>query len=96
MGTKQVRHQSPATMMKASESSRYPGGSIRGRRRRGWTGGRRTARDRQAPPILRRRRPHSSPQPRTRAGAAKSRSGQGWRRCKVQRGRAQGRGGDGV
>jgi len=36
-----VRHQSPATMMKASGPSRHPGGSIRSRRRRGWTGGRR-------------------------------------------------------
>ena len=72
MRTRQVRHESPATMTKASESSHHPGGSIRGRRRRGWTCGRRAARDRRAPPILRRRRrPHSSPsQPRTRAGAA--------------------------
>jgi len=51
-----VRHQSPATMTKASGPSRHPGGSIRGRRRRGWTGGRRAGRDRRAPPILRWRR----------------------------------------
>jgi hypothetical protein len=56
MGTRQVRHQNPATMTKASELSRHPGESIRGRRRRGWAGGRRAARDRRAPPILLRRR----------------------------------------
>jgi len=56
MGTRQVRHQSPATMTKASELSRHPGESIRGRRQCGWTDGRRAARDRRAPPILRRRR----------------------------------------
>ena len=55
MGTRQVRHQSPATMTKASELSRHPGESIRGRRRRGWTDGRRAARDRRAPSFLRRR-----------------------------------------
>ena len=99
MGTRQVRHQSPATMTMASESSRHPGGSIRSRRRRDWTDRRRAAHDCRTPPILRRRRwrPHGfPPQPRTRASAAKSRSEQGWRRCKLQRGRAQGRGGDGV